>query len=517
MRSTKLICLLMVLCLVCSMFLVACGEEEVSSVPETSGTNEAKAITSGTFYDGDTLTVLVCGVNTTYTSEIVPADTSEETDEVYPTVLNDALREREIILEEQLGLTIEEIYIEDGARKNALMATAVRNMNMIASNEYHIVVPCLYDGATLASEGELYNLYALNGENDMPVLQINEEWWNQEFNKEMTIGDQLYFTIGDLGLINKSSTAALFFNYDLWYQMGLNTEQYYGADPYQLVRDYKWTLDLVTEVSMLKSKDLNNDNVIDYSDEFGWSGQLDDMWSIFYGSGERIAKAGSDGFPEITIYNERSSGLMDKLQEFVQNDECYISANDYFGVAGVKWPAELTRAAFTEGRCMFYNGNVGTVMELEDMEAHFGIVPVPIYDDTQDHYNSLVNAWTSTCFAIPSTLSGDELVKACDALNVLGWASKHAENNVANAYYEIVIKYQKVRDEESVEMVDEYIFPNRGCDIGMVYAWGGLDLLLHNMASKSVGTFASSYESLKNVANTALELTIDYFKEVAGE
>ena len=66
-------------------------------------------------------------------------------------------------------------------------------------------------------------------------------------------------------------------------------------------------------------------------------------------------------------------------------------------------------------------------------------------------------------------------------------------------------------------MVDEYIFPNRGCDIGMVYAWGGLDLLLQNMASKSVGTFASSYESLKNVANTALELTIDYFKEVAGE
>jgi hypothetical protein len=71
----------------------------------------------------------------------------------------------------------------------------------------------------------------------------------------------------------------------------------------------------------------------------------------------------------------------------------------------------------------------------------------------------------------------------------------------------------KIRDDDSVDMLNNYILPNRGCDAGMVYKWGALDTLLHDMASKPVGTFASEYEAKKDAAQTALDETVEFFKD----
>lgn len=510
MKITRLVSLLLLLCVVCGGFLVSCkdgGEEsknnDLSGTVSTNpyyddATQQYVASTTGNTYEGETVTFLTCGVNSVQESEIVFNTYEDGADAQLPTVVNEDLKRRAELVEEKLGITIEETYVFDLARKNAIMANTIRTGNMSGTDEYQVVVPCLYDGATLAVESQFHNLLAVEG------LQIEAPWWNQTFNEGMTYADQLYYTIGDIGIVNKNSTACLFFNYDMWYDRGFNVE--YEGDPYDLVRENRWTLDVVTEVSLTISKDLDRNGIINYDDEFGWAGQLDDMWSIFYASGERIAKSDSDGFPMISMYNERSATVMEKLQEFVQNDESYISANDYFNV--VSWPTELTRAAFTENRCMFFNDAVGTVVSLGVMEKHFGIVPVPIQEG-QDQYYSLVNPWTSTCFAIPISVVGDDLVMVADTLNVMGAISK---NTVANSYYEIAIKNMKVRDDESVEMLDEYIIPNRGCDIGMVYAWGKLDLLLQDMAAKPVGTFYSEFDAKSQAAQTALDETIAFYK-----
>ena len=257
-------------------------------------------------------------------------------------------------------------------------------------------------------------------------------------------------------------------------------------------------------------RDLNSDNVIDYSDEYGWGGQLDDMWSIYFASGARIASADPGEYPKLTMYNERSDTLMAKLQGLVQDKEHYISGNDYFGVT--KWPMELIRTGFIEGRVLFYNAEIGDVVEMGPMEEHFGIVPVPKADDGQDTYYSLTNPWTSTCFAIPSCCSGELLEMTIDVLNVMG---AYSANTVAKDYDQIVLSYQKTRDDETVEMIFDYIFPGRSCDIGMVYKWGKLDDLLHDMAKQPVGSFASNYEARANAAQSALDETVDQMKKNA--
>lgn len=509
MKLNKFVCLLLVLVMT-ALVCVGCGENDESSEPiSRSDVSDNPYVdengnyvptTSGNFYDGKTVTFLTCGVNTVQESEVCYNTYEDGSEHSLLEVLNDDLLKRSQKLEEDLGIVVEEIYVFDGARKNGEFAKRVRQENMAPTEDFQVIVPCLYDGGTLAISGELLNLYDIDG------LQIEAPWWNQEFNETLTYGGQLYFTIGDIGLINKNSTAALYFNYDLWAKFGLVEK--FGGYPYDLVRDGKWTVDVVFEAAKVLGQDKNNDGKIDYSDEFGWGGQLDDMWSIFFASGAKIASADANGYPSLTMYSERTATLIEKLQDFVQDKEHYISANDYFGVA--QWPTVLVQKAFTDGNALFYNASLGTIIELGVMEQHFGIVPVPKADEGQDEYYSLVNPWTSTCFAIPNSVMGDHLIMTADALNYLGAYSK---NTLAADYEQLAITYMKTRDDESIEMINDYILPTRACDIGMIYQWGNLDIFLQELASSPKGTFASGYEAKADAAKEALSEAVEFFKD----
>lgn len=503
----------------------ACGDEETGSQSLTSSADETSqspaseytdkdgnyvAKTSGKTYQGKTVTFLTCGVDPTYNSELMyndyknPGPTTNLKEQI-PEVINQAYQDRNDLVEEQLDIVIEEEYVLDPKRKNAEMVSRIREDNYAFTASYQVVVPCLYDGATLAQDGQLVNLY------DLPEIQMDAPWWDQVFHEEVTIGGQLYFTIGDIGTTNKSSTAALTYNKTLYSEYHLDTK--YGGTPYDFVRNGTWTLDLALQLTQELSSDLDENGIINYKDLVGWSGQLDDMWSLFYGSGSKLASTDTaDGYPVLTAYSERSAGAMEKMQTLVQDDLHYISANDYFGDA--QWPSLLLRDNFIAGNSLFYNGSLNTPIDLGGMEDDYGLVPMPKGDESQETYYSLVNPWVSTCFAVPISVPEDERQMVSDLLNAMGAASG---NIVADAYLEQCLEYMKTRDDDTIDMIENYILPGRGCDIGMIFSWGGLDTLLHDMASQQIGTFNSNYQAKESVAQTALDETNNFFRNLATQ
>ena len=525
MNGKKRIALLLGLLMLCMAFAAACTQTpaQESSAPESAAPVESSddkpadpyrdsdgnyaAPDSGRTYNATEITFLACGVNPTYNSEITYNDYKSETasSEPLPEVINKAQGDRVDFVESKLDVKVSELFVYEKRRPNGDMTTRIRNDNLSFTAEYQIVIPCLYDGATLAQEGQFIDL------NSMDDLDLNAPWWDHVFNKENTIGGQLYFTIGDIGTINKSSTAALTFNKSLYERNNLVDK--YGGLPYDLVRNGTWTIDVVLAMTKELSEDKNMDGQITYEDVYGWGGQLDDMWSLFYGSGSKIATTDTaDGYPELTMYNERSSTVMEQMQSLVQDKAHYVSANDYFGV--VQWPSVLLKDNFIAGNSLFYNGSMATPIELGEMEDAFGMVPIPKGDKNQDGYYSLVNPWTSTCFAVPISVDDKDLPMIADFLNVMGAASA---NLVAPAYLKQCLEYMKVRDDDTVDMIENYILPGRGCDVGMIYAWGGLDELLHTMASQPIGTFASNYQSRESTAKNAMQDTISYFKSLADK
>ena len=195
MRRTKLLSLMLILCMLCALLFTACSEDnnnssdsdesqnDVSTNPYLDENGKYVGSHSGKDYTGETIAFLTCSVNTTYESEILYNDYEDGTKKTMPEVLNDNLKYRSDYVEEVLGLTIEEVKVHDTARPGGGMCTQIREGNLSATEDYQIVVPCLYDGATLAVEGHLYNLLGEGFES----LQIEAPWWNQQFNANMTL------------------------------------------------------------------------------------------------------------------------------------------------------------------------------------------------------------------------------------------------------------------------------------------------------------------------------------------
>ncbi|PKM63103.1 MAG: hypothetical protein CVU97_01725 [Firmicutes bacterium HGW-Firmicutes-21] len=499
----KIICLTLVLILLGATLLTSCktetGDESSAEVSESTNFKDGKyfaSIPENLNYNGRTFTFLTCGVNAAHESEIVYNDYSDGGEEKMSDRVNTAIKERNRLVEELLNIEIKEVYIFDARRKNSIFADTVRNNITAGTDNYQVIVPCIYDGATLAAGGYLYDL-----NNKIPYLDMTQPWWDQTFNEELTINNKLYFTVGDIGIINKAATSALMFNKNL-------IAQYELEDPYALVRDYKWTMDKAFAMAKTFSIDENQDGKITYADSMGWSGQLDDMWGLFYSAGERIGSMGSDGYPQLTMYNSRSVNVLDKMLELVQDKNHYISANDYFNEA--QWPTTLTIRPFIEGRCIFFSASVSSTDSLKDMTDDFGIVPKPMFDENQQKYHSLINPWVSTCFAVPTSVNAKDLEFVGIVLEAIGAESK---NVLHPAYYDVTLKYQRIRDDESDEMLD-MIFASRGCDIGIIYAWGGLDVELQNLASKIPGTFTSTYYSKADIAQSALDDTVNFYKSM---
>jgi hypothetical protein len=113
---------------------------------------------------------------------------------------------------------------------------------------------------------------------------------------------------------------------------------------------------------------------------------------------------------------------------------------------------------FAANQSLFLDATLFYIAALRDMEADFGILPYPKYDEAQDKYYSRVSYYW--CCVIPVTNEDTEFTGAIlEALNC------ESANSVVPAYYEIALKGKYSRDTESEQML-QLISDNRIVDIG---------------------------------------------------
>ena len=78
-------------------------------------------------------------------------------------------------------------------------------------------------------------------------------------------------------------------------------------DPYQLVRDGKWTMDQLLEMSAAATFDLNGDGNFDANDRYGLISQADsELNSFIYACGLSLTERNKDGGLDLVINNERT-------------------------------------------------------------------------------------------------------------------------------------------------------------------------------------------------------------------
>ncbi|MBQ7982278.1 MAG: hypothetical protein IJ302_01820, partial [Clostridia bacterium] len=106
----------------------------------------------------------------------------------------------------------------------------------------------------------------------------------------------------------------------------------------------------------------------------------------------------------------------------------------------------------------FRYGIVANVRSLRDMNADFGILPSPKYEEAQNaYYGRMIDGWIHVA---PTSVQNLELLGTM--IEALGAESK---NYVIPAFFDIALTDKLTRDADSEEMLD-IIFDNITIDLG---------------------------------------------------
>ncbi len=452
--------------------LASCGRAgETSDAPQTSalsGTSEAIVDDGPVFpdvsYGGEAIHFLTeeCTFGTQYTSvEIFSAGTDGS-------LLNDTVYNRNMMIEEKF-----DIHITEERMQNATQTA----YNTVLSGEdiYDVVMPYLNSSVSNATAGLYRNL------NEIENLHLENSWWDQRANENLKVGDKLYFTTGDISILDNECTMVLFFNKKMTAENDL-------GDPYALVRDGKWTLDSMFEMCSGITTDLNGDDKLKIADDrFGLFCAGNTPHSLYFATGERIVDTDANGQWKLVMNNERAVEAITNIME-----KCLDKANmtGYY---------DDSAKAFNEGRLLIAGWALTDINGIRDCQFDFGILPYPKYNEEQKEYYSLISTGLTPGVSIPVTNAEPE--KAGLILEALAY---YSVDTLTHAYYDIALNDRYSRDEESGEMLD-IIFASRVYDFGFIYNVGELGTLIETMFAAKKNNFVSRYEKLESKALAALE------------
>ncbi|MHB1154588.1 MAG: hypothetical protein ACYC00_19955 [Eubacteriales bacterium] len=394
--------------------------------------------------------------------------------------INDAVRDRIIKVEEKFNCKI------IGLQSSALIADA-RNEILCGGNQYQVIMPAMTEVKTLAGEGLLLDLYSIS------TIKLDQPWWSQNANKNLSIGNRLYFTLGDISLIDNDGIAVIAFNKTLLNDNNLES-------PYSYVYDGSWTHEKMFDICKGMNRDLNGDGILNSNDQYGFITDPGNIVAFIYSSGETLISKDADDMPYPSIYNERASQVIDLFITFA-NDETAFGETALFG------DHLKANTNFMNNQMLFRLSTMFRFTQMRAMESDFGFIPIPKYEESQEDYHHSYS-YASPGISLPITCSSPEETAA--VLEALAYWGRYT---VLPAYYEINLQTKVARDNESAEMLD-IIFDAATFDLGLIYNFGGMRDIFEPFVKANSNKFASKYAAIEEKIKTEIDTLIETFKSI---
>ncbi|MBE6611749.1 MAG: hypothetical protein E7632_04595 [Ruminococcaceae bacterium] len=471
--------------------LAACGEAPAVSDDTTDSTSDTSAAESSEYkkpdvdYKGEVITIAgLDNPNSSYAISSYHVIMEEENGDV----LNDALVDMTRKVEEDLNVDLQ-FYPIDWADR-----VKVEDLTKLIYADEDIVQAAfpVAAGVTtmLGTPALLSDLAAIK------TLDLSHSWWDQNSVKEYSIQGVQYAVKGDACFYSKGAPIAACFNKQL-------VETYQLDDPYQLVRDGKWTQDKMIEMATAVAGDTNgNQKVDEMQDTFGAIFEGSSLGYFMMGGGVDFSRVNSDGSIEMTMFSDRSVDIVEKLVPFFRTKNICLFDQDWYSKYSSPF-TDLFVPNFMENRALFYTNQLFMAMDYRAMEADFGILPIPKYDEAQESYYSTSNYSWEDLLIVPST--NRKLEVTGYVLDAMGY---YTQQYVTPAFIDTTVLGKSIRDDDSAEMV-QIIYDCHIYDIARVFSWGGLNEMISNMARKTKTDLASQYAGLESTIKAEMEKTIE--------
>ena len=498
-RRISIIALLLAVLMVASVF-AACQD---NTPDESKGGNVSKQEGDGRYvadlpeFTWDTKTgtygtfdVLVYSnnVQTTYYSEDIGYDLYSTTDEV----LNTAVMERNNYVEQLTGVEIVAHPVDN-------VITTLNDEIAGGMSTYDMAMPFMPGAATLAQEGKLH---ALNSEKLSAYIDLSQPWWDANATAGLSVDGIVYFTTGDISIMQKVVSTAVTFNKDMYASLFPGEKTLY-----EMVDDGEWTLDKMIELAK-KATVQDGDGDWDIDDQWGCSASHGDANMFYLASGNTICAKDSDDLPVFSMNSTSSVSAAIKVLEALQTDGWAIMAQDMSSMGATDiWKASLD--VFGEGRALFRTTAFSAIKKLRAYEegVEFGIVPMPKLNAEQEKYYTPCSAHMAYAVVIPNCVEDEEFSAYMTEL-----VCCEAKNYVTDAYYEVTLKKRDSKDDETERMLD-LIFSNVIYDTGYIYGFSGASNILTGLMGSKGTDVQSSVEEVTDAIESAIEDTIENFRD----
>lgn len=378
--------------------------------------------------------------------------------------INIALYERDMVLKSNYNLGDIEYYpVTKAADGINMLCTQI----LADASEYDMVISTAVGStaagtssgtlASIALQGMLRNL------NEIEYLSLDKEWWSPLVYQNMLLNNKLYFTTGDIAPSLYQAPAAMYVNMDLFKQYHQDT------DIFKIVEDGEWTIEKLFTLTADISKDMNDDNVMNASEDFfGIILQQNGLvvQNLVIGSGSSFSKVDNN-----TLTMDLKAEALGSTLEGIA--KLYPTMTFAYGGSGT--PSEkqqnVINVTFKGGNAVFLAHQLETAMfHLRDMEGDYAVIPYPKADIYQEQYLSHVNNWCDCFVAVPSSVTNDNIEFVGFMMEAM---AAYSNKNLRPYIYETVLKYQRVNDPQSSAMID-VIMDGIVIDYAVVHDIGGL-------------------------------------------
>ncbi len=468
----------------------AIEEDPIPTDPEYDTMDYAKSMIPTIDFGGQEFRILVCKSVSEF--DVSNGDLARNViaEEYLDIPINDRVFERNTYLQNKLGITIR--ATEKPFRQ---VAEELKSSILSMDDRYDICFTRLDDLTPLASEGLLVNLFDMD-------LNFEEPWWDQNSINELSIQGELYFAVSDGDIVDKQTTIACMFNKKLMDEQQIEY-------PYQMVYDGTWTIDAMLEMSKSCKNDSNGDGIYDANDIWPILTEFDSATCFYYAFGGYVTRKSNADEPELSMGGGEARLAIDKALDVMLDNQnvCKVERMSGYGNKG-SWLAASDM--FINNQAMFRITNLTTTERWRNMEADFGILPMPKLNENQKNYVHLCkNGATGVC--VPNTNENLDFTSVC--LEAFVSLSRYT---LREGYFESTMQGMVSRDEETSKMLN-LIFETRAFDLGYIFDFGhegnvngdGVGYILKQLASEGSIAFDSRYDSIKDKAQAQIDDMLD--------
>ena len=434
--------------MLCALLLVSIMATVIAGCTQEGNTDAETTVVSGSESEAaTTATAAERAVNlygdldydgATFTFATITPGTDfhyDDTSEVYYDTDNgdyivSAIYTRNLKTDELLNVDIQAAYL--GGAENIKKKIA---QNVLANDyEYDAVLNYLSSFTEAMASGYYLNLLNID------TVDVNDECWDKNIISTYTLNNNRLYTIsGSLNYFDDLSIVMLMVNTDI-------LKDIYGSDLYQTVRDGDWTYDKFIQIAALATKDVDGNSEIDYHDQVGVVGDTALLSKFVFCMGYTITETDTDGSNILRDVSDDLVSAVNKITTPIFSTNTFIVDNTY------NWYNDT----LMNGRVLFYPLLGTTLRNFRALDNDYDVIPMPKYDENINSYYAYADHNMITTISIPITVADSEYAGA-----VLSVMSLYSHDTLIPAVLEKSLEQKWVRDDESVEMLQTYIFPNK--------------------------------------------------------